>query len=196
MSLETVFERLVIRIEEMEASIRRMSIARNNLFREGEVVEVDYDNGTVVVEAMGIRSSSVPWVEQSGAINEWTPPSVGQRMVLVSPDGDMGMGFALKGGFTDNTPAPHNKGSEKRVTIGGAVVTQTADGMFIQVGGAKLSFTEDGMNIDVGGSTFSFTGVGFEQSGGVQKHNDKNVGSDHIHGGVERGGSNTSGPAN
>ena len=90
----------------------------------------------------------------------------------------MGRAFIMPGGFTDDTPAPHNKAAEKRVTIGGAVITHSAAGL----------------TIDVDGVTFKFTGAGFEQTGGKQEHDGLNVGSTHVHGGVLPGPSDTAGP--
>lgn len=180
MSAFTVFDKLIERLEAMESILRRMSIRQNNMFREGVVKEVDYQSGTVIISAHGIDSPPIPWSEQAGDINEWTPPSVGQRVVLVSPDGELAKSFMIKGGFTDDTPQPHNKGAEKRVVIGGATITHTAEGLFIEVKG----------------TTFKFTAEGFVQQGGKQEHDGKNVGSSHIHGGVAPGNSTTSVPAN
>ncbi|KAB2666003.1 hypothetical protein F9K91_07690 [Brucella tritici] len=176
----TFFDKLIERLESMENVVRRMSVRQNNMFREGVVKEVDYENGTAIVTAHGIDSPPTSWSEQAGDINEWTPLSVGQRVMLVSPDGELSKSFIIKGGFTDDTPQPHSKGAEKRVVIGGATITHTADGLFIEVGG----------------TTFKFTGEGFIQTGGKQEHDGKNVGSSHIHGGVVPGGANTDVPSN
>ncbi|SPL65351.1 phage baseplate assembly protein V [Ochrobactrum soli] len=176
----TFFDKLIERLESMENVVRRMSVRQNNMFREGVVKEVDYENGTVIVTAHGIDSPPTSWSEQAGDINEWTPPSVGQRVMLVSPDGELSKSFIIKGGFTDDTPQPHNKGAEKRVVIGGATITHTAEGLFIEVDG----------------TSYQFTGKGFTQTGGKQEHDGKNVGSSHIHGGVVPGGANTDVPSN
>ncbi|MBB4092458.1 phage baseplate assembly protein V [Brucella pecoris] len=180
MSSFTVFDRLIERLEAVESVVRRMTVRQNNMFREGVVKEVDYENGTVIITAHGIDSPPTSWSEQAGDINEWTPPSVGQRVMLLSPDGDMAKSVMIKGGFTDDTPQPHNKGAEKRVVIGGTTITHTAEGLFIEANG----------------TTFQFTGEGFVQVGGKQEHDEKNVGSTHIHGGVVPGAANTDVPAN
>ncbi len=180
MNFEVIFERLIGRIEQLELVVRRQSVQMNNMFREGTVKEVDFEKGTAIVDASEVESKPSPWLTQAGSINEWTPPSVGQRVVLVSPSGDLGKSFIMPGGFTDSVPQTHNKGAEKRVVIGGATITHSAEGLFISVGGTE----------------FKFTGAGFEQTGGKQSHDGKNVGSDHIHGGVAPGGATTDVPAN
>ena len=178
MNLEVVFQRLIRRIETMERVIQRQGVRLNSMFREATVKSVDPDTGLAIVEAHGVESKPVPWMQQAGEINEWTPLSVGQRVVLVSPGGDMGRAFIMPGGFTDQVQAPHDKSAEKRVKIGGAVITHSASGLFIEVDGV----------------TFQFTGAGFEQTGGAQVHDGKNVGSTHVHGGILPGPLDTTGP--
>ncbi|NTA27390.1 Gp138 family membrane-puncturing spike protein [Allorhizobium ampelinum] len=51
-----------------------------------------------------------------------------------------------------------------------------------------------GITFTAGGVTMAITSSGVEITGGTVKHNGNNIGSDHVHGGVQAGGSNTSGP--
>lgn len=146
----------------------------NNLFREGEVVSVDEKNYTAIVQAHGVESKPSPWLQQAGEINEWTPLSKGQRVVLVSPGGDMGRSFIIPGGFTDDVKQPDDTPGQKRVKIGNAVVTQSKDGVDIDVDGAKFTQTKDGWVFQVGGETLRFTRDGLN-------HNGKNIGKDHAH---------------
>lgn len=171
--------RLDERLAAMELVIRRLSIRINNMVREGTVKSVDPSKGTVVVDAHGIETDNIPWLQQAGAINEWTPPSVGQRVLVVSPDGDLAKAVVMPGGYTNENPQPHDQLGEKRVKIGDAVITHKAGGLVIEVGGTK----------------FEFTSAGFKQTGGKIEHDGKNVGSDHTHTGVMPGASDT-GPPN
>lgn len=175
-----VAERLIRRIEQLEQIADRQEVRMNNFIREARVKEVDYENGTAIVDAQGVESFSVPWLEQAGDVVEWNPITAGQRVMLFSPSGDMSRAFIMPGGFTDDVPQPHNKGGEKRVKIGDCVITQSASGLTFEIGGTK----------------YEFTGDGFTQTGGKQKHDGKDVGSTHIHGGVAPGGSTTDVPAN
>lgn len=175
-----VLERLVNRIEQLEEIAERQEVRMNNFIREASVKEVDYETGTAIVDAHGVESFSVPWLEQAGDVVEWNPITAGQRVMLFSPSGDMSRAFIMPGGFTDDVPQPHNKAAEKRVKIGGCVITQSASGLAIEVEGV----------------TYEFTGSGFTQTGGKQEHDGKNVGSTHVHGGVAPGASNTDVPAN
>lgn len=178
MNDEVIFQRLLDRIGSLESVVQRQQVRLNNMFREGTVKSVDEKAGTAIVDAHGVESKPSPWLTQAGEINEWTPLSEGQRVVLISPGGDMGRSFIMPGGYTDDVKAPDDTKAQKRVTIGGAVITHSAEGLVIEVGG----------------TSFRFTGDGFEQIGGEQKHNGLNVGSTHVHGGVVPGGADTKGP--
>jgi len=175
---DDVIRMLVDRIENLERFVSRQSVKMNNMFREGEVMSVNPTNGTGVVNAQGIETPESPWMQQAGAINDWVPLSVGQRVLYVAPGGDLGRGFIIPGGFSDANPQPHNQLAEARRKIGNCEVTQSSSGLLIKAGG----------------TTYEFAAGGFTQIGGSQRHNDKNVGDSHTHGGVFSGPSNTSVP--
>lgn len=174
------FRRLLERVELLERMVRRQGVRMNNMLREGVVKKVDFEKGLAIVDAHGVETKPLPWFEQAGDVNEWTPLSVGQRVMLVSPDGDPGKAAIMRGGFTDDTPQPHNKGAEKRTTIGDCTVTQSGESLVVVIGGC----------------TFTFNGAGFTQTGGRMEHDGRNVGTDHVHGGIVPGGANTAIPAN
>jgi len=165
MSYENTFRGLMARIEAMDGQLKNLTVRINNMFREGVVESVDFEKGVAVVNAQGVKTKPSPWLAQAGSINEWTPPEVGQRVFYVSPGGDLGRGFILPGGFTDDVPQPHNEGGQKRVKIGECVVTQSESGLVLEVGGTKFSFTSDG----------------YQQDGGSVAHDDKDIGKTHRH---------------
>lgn len=165
------FERLLARIAAHDRQIAALGTKLNNVVREGKVTEFDPAKGTVRVDAHGIVTDHVPVMQQAGSVNEWTPMSVGQRVVLISPSGDVGRSFAMPGGYTNETPAPHDQEAQKRITIGGV----------------SMTITGDGVEINAGGTTFVFTAAGFVQTGGMQEHDNKNVGSTHRHTQVQPG---------
>lgn len=175
MNLDVVFEKLLDKMALLERVVVQQGVQLNNIFREATVKEVDYSKGKAIVEAHGIETKEIPWLEQAGDIVEWNPPTAGQRVMLVSPGGDLGRAFIMPGGFTDNVGAPHDKGAEKRVKIGSAVITHSAAGLFIEIDGV----------------TFAFTGEGFVQTGGKQEHDARNVGSTHVHDGILPGPADT-----
>lgn len=184
MNPDMIFSRLMERIMTLEKIINRQEVRLNNLFREGTVKEVDYSKGVAVVDAHGVESKESPWMEPAGDIVEWTPLSEGQRVVLVSPGGQTGRSFIMPGGFTDQVPQPHNKGAEKRIKIGGAQLTMSANGLVIEVGGTTVNISSDGMTVTAGGVTYVINGSGSSQTGGQQLHDGEDVGKTHTNGGL------------
>lgn len=101
--------RLVERIEEAE---RRLA----NFMRPGKVTEVDYGKGLVKVKVGDLDSQWVPWIEKAGPSHrEWNAPEVGEQVHLVSPSGEPGQGWVMRGGYSDAAGQPHDIGGEKKI---------------------------------------------------------------------------------
>jgi hypothetical protein len=144
----------------------------NNIFREGKVVETFPEEGTMVVEfADGFRSKKSPQVTQAGATKVWSPHSVGERIVFLSPTGDPGVGMVLAGGFSDENPQNGNEDAMHRVSIEGVSITQTGSSVVISAGGVTVTISGSGLSVN----------------GGEVSHNGKNIGHDHKHLGVTPG---------
>ncbi len=167
-----VFGALVRRIEQIEAQLNQLDRRQNNFLREGTVTELFAEEGLARVDAHGLVSKKVPWLQRAGSIREWTPPAIGERIVLISPSGEPGQGLILPGGYTGRFPQPHDKAGEKRVTVGEVSITQTGEGVFIEAGGVRVEITADGLRV----------------LGGRVVHNVKSIGDDHKHLGVKPGG--------
>lgn len=118
MSADLIFSRLMQRIEHLEAQVNLLQRKQNNIFREGRVTEIDAQSGTAVVDAQGIESAMIPWLQRSGDIRDWEPPTVGERIILLSPTGDPGRGMILPGGYSDQFPQPHQKAAEAFRVVG------------------------------------------------------------------------------
>lgn len=201
MNIETMFRRLLDRIDGLERLVSRQSVRINNLLREGQVKSVDCEKGLAVVDAHGVETKMVPWLEQAGDINEWTPPSAGQRVLLASPGGDPGKAVIMNGGYTDETRQPDNRGAHKRVRIGGATVTHSADGWVFEVGSSRLIIEPNRITIHSEEIVISAERLSMQANevgivGDSLTHNDRNVGDTHVHGGIFPGPANTGVPAN
>ena len=62
----------------------------NNQIRIGTVAVVDLARGLCRVQAGEIQTDFVPWfVPRAGAVIEWSAPSVGEQVLLLSPGGDV-----------------------------------------------------------------------------------------------------------
>ena len=91
----------------------------NNHLRPGKVHSVDPEEGTFVLQygtdedGQPVLSPDIPWTEQAGTIKTWSPPTVGEQMLMISPSGEIGAhSWGMKGGFSDANKQPHNKGGE------------------------------------------------------------------------------------
>lgn len=184
MNPDVIIGRLLERIAVLEKVVNRQEMRINNMFREATVKEVDHEKGVAIVDAHGVESKEVPWMEPAGDIVEWTPVSQGQRVMLVSPGGHPGRGFIIPGGYTDSVKQPHNKGAEKRIKIGGAQLTMSGSGLVVEVGGTTVNISADGMTVTAGGVTYAISGAGSSQTGGQQLHDGEDVGKTHTNGGL------------
>ncbi len=171
------FNKLLTRIEELERVVNNQARKINDTFREAKVVEVYPDEGVVEIEAYGegSKTKKVPWLMQAGGINDFVPPSKGQRVMLVSPSGEAGKSFVMPGGYSDQYPQPHDKGDEAFRKIG-----DTTD---LMTGGKRRIVAAE---IELVGNV--------RISGGVLEHEGRNVGHDHKHTEVIKGGDLTGPP--
>lgn len=181
MSADHIFDQLIARIQHLERVVERQAVRMNNMIREGKVTDVNYEKGLAIVDAHGIPSKPSPWLQHAGSIVDWEPPAVGQRVVLFSPSGDLGRGFILPGGYTEQTPQPYARGAMFSRTIGGTKIT--GDGSSYRVETETIVLKA---NVVIEGNV---TITGSELT-----HNGKNVGSTHVHSGIIRGVADTNPP--
>lgn len=172
------FDALIRRLEYLERHVNQLDRRQNNFLREAVVTEVFPGEGLARVDAHGVTSKKVPWLQRSGAIREWVPPTKDERVLLISPTGEPGQGLILPGGYSSKFPQPHDKGAESFTIIGGVSIKQTGEAVTITAGGV----------------TVEISGAGLTVNGGRVEHDGKNIGKDHKHSGVEPGGSITDVP--
>lgn len=166
------------RIAEIERKLAGM-------VRHGTVAEVDPGKGLMRLKlgtATGGGDMLGPWVpysQSAGALKAHIPPAVGQQFSMISPSGDFRQAVAVPLTWSNANGAPSNKGDENVITYGDIVVTMQADALRLAVGGVSLTISGNGIEIE----------------GGRVRHNGKNIGDTHVHGGIERGGSRTDPPS-
>ena len=119
-----MLDEIVQRIEELE---RRLA----NTVRLGRVIEVDAGRGLVRLQVNELETDWLPWTTQAGEINVFVPPSVGQQMMLVSPSGEPGQGWAVPAGFSNRFAQPHDQAGEMKVAHG--AVVNFSDGQLLRV---------------------------------------------------------------
>lgn len=79
----------------------------SNVIRLGTVAEVDHAAARCRVQTGEITTDWLPWfVPRAGDVIEWSAPSVGEQVMLLSPGGDTHGAVALRGVYSDACPAP------------------------------------------------------------------------------------------
>lgn len=121
----------------------------NNQIRLGTVAVVDLARGLCRVQAGQIQTDFVPWfVPRAGAVIEWSAPSVGEQVLLLSPGGDVSGALALRGLYSDQFPAPSSSESEHLVRFpdGALIRYDHASHQLVAMlpGGGKAEVTADG----------------------------------------------------
>lgn len=78
--------------------------------RLGTIDTVDLAQATCRVRVGDIVTGDIPWfAARAGATRTWSPPSIGEQVLLICPEGDEEAGLALPGIFSDANPAPSTK---------------------------------------------------------------------------------------
>jgi len=162
--------------------IRELKRRLYNQMREGKVVQHHPDDPRKVKVDVGPEGSPVvtPWIdfsERSGAVKTISRPSIGERVTVLSPDGELGLASrVVLGGFSRANAYPE----------------QAADGELVQTIGDSV-FRFHGGGLDVKGRLH--VDGDFKAAGGAFDHNGVFVGDDHNHTDVERGSERSGPPA-
>lgn len=176
-AVNNLMSRLLRRIIELErrgaAQEMRGKVADVDVAKKMARVDIGKDE-----DGNPVLSPWLPYKQIAGALKFHQPPTVGQLMTLRSASGDVQQGVLEPFHWSDDNPSPSDDAASNVMTFGDVTVEVTA-------GGIKAT---------VGGTVYNFTADGFIQTGGKQEHDGLNVGSDHVHGGVVRGGVDTFGP--
>lgn len=136
----------------------------------------------------------IRWIEgRAGQTRTWSPPSVGEEVVLLCPGGMIGSAVALRGlANSDNTP-PNTTRTEMVKFSDGAILSYNPEGhalAFALPAGATLGITSRG-GITIEGDialTGRLTASDDVIASGKSLKN-------HTHGGVQSGSSQTGAPS-
>lgn len=78
-----------------------------NLIRYGTVASIDADAARVTVKTGGVVTKPLPWLStRAGRVRAWNPPSVGEQVMVLSPNGDLAAGVAFPALFSNALPKP------------------------------------------------------------------------------------------
>ena len=167
----------------------------------GTIASVDHANATCTVETGDIVTGDLPWITQrAGGVRAWSPPTVGEQCVILSPEGDIESAFVVLGLYSDACPPPSTSPDTIHLEFAdGAVIAydQAAHALTVTLpeGGTAAIEAPGGVTI-----TGDVTIIGDVGVVGRLAATDDVVGGgislkSHKHGGVQGGGSQTGAPA-
>ncbi|MDD1499812.1 phage baseplate assembly protein [Agrobacterium sp. CNPSo 3708] len=158
----------------------------------GKRIELDGENverdGQQFVSGRGLFRDAYTKIHRIEPHGFASQPVKGAKGLLLSPNGDDDQSYVVGGEHPGHRP--------KNIPGGGAALYDAAgniikvvmgDGIVVDVTGAAYTITK-------GGNSLRISADGFDFSGGTVRHNGKNIGDTHYHGGVQPGSSNTGDP--
>ncbi len=173
--------------------------------RMGKVTDVDYSDPKkprfrmehgVDEDGQPVKGPWQPHTQHAGDRAIHTPLTIGQTMLSIAPDGNFENAVAMPYGPSQNYQAPSTSKTDHVDKLGNVSTTLNKDSHVRKTAGATVTQDGNGHQIVCGGVTVAVTSSGVAVTGGKITHNGKDIGADHIHGGIQRGGANTDPPAN
>ena len=97
----------------------------SNQIRLGVVTAIGVQNSVCRVLIGGIETDFIPWlVPFAGGVIHWSPPTTGEQVLVLNPDGDTHGGVVLRGLYSDSFPAPSSSESETMTVFpDGAIIS-------------------------------------------------------------------------
>lgn len=84
-----------------------------NLIRIGTIAEVDHVAHRVRVESGELLTDWLKWrTGRAGTTRSWSPPTIGEQVMILSPSGELGNGIVLPSIFSDAHDAPSDSPTE------------------------------------------------------------------------------------
>lgn len=164
-----------------------------NLIRIGQIEEIDLSGKCCRVRTGQLLTNWLPWIQQrAGTTRTWSPPTIGEQVMVFSPSGELGAGIVLTGLFSTANPAPSESSDEHitdypdgaRIAYNHATHTLTATGI-------QTALVHASMQVTIDCPAVHFTGD-VTVDGDVIASEISLV--NHVHGGILPGGDNTGAP--
>jgi len=96
-----------------------------NLIRFGSIAEVDCDAQRVRVNVGGNLTDWRPWLTwRAGTTQTWCPPTVGEQVILLSPEGDLMQSVVLPAVYSELHPTPTTNSSHHTIRYPDGAVIQ------------------------------------------------------------------------
>lgn len=183
-------------VADLRAEVEALRTLVSNMIRVGPVEQIDAEKGYRLKLGQGADGEPYlsPWLPHPETGKTSVPLKKGQIVGFLSPTGDPQQGFMTRGGYSDEHQSPNTDMQANVFEDAGVRVVIVSGKLIVTIGGATLTISAEGLRIQVGDVDHLIGSGGVTTTGGLIKHDEKNIGSDHVHSGVAKGGANTNGP--
>lgn len=96
-----------------------------NIIRFGTIASVDLNAATCRVKLDDTHTTGdLSWqTQRAGKVRTWSPPSIGEQVMIISPAGDLTQGIVMHSIYQNAHPAPSANADEHVVDYGDGTVT-------------------------------------------------------------------------
>lgn len=110
--------------EDAPITLQELLRRLENMLRKGTIAAIDHDGVLVRVKSGNLLTGWLTWFERrAGNVRSWSPPSIGEQCLVISPGGEMTNGMVLVGLESEHNPAPSHSPSLHRMAYpDGAVI--------------------------------------------------------------------------
>ena len=143
----------------IEANLGEIQRMLASMVRIGTVLEVNHAKCSVKVKADDLTTAWIKWATgRAGEVRKWSPLSVGEQVVLLSPHGDTAKAVIIAVLYQNKFPAPSNS-PDKELTqypdgttveydsASHSLNVQCASGSTVNVTTETVNVTSDNVNI-------------------------------------------------
>ena len=167
-----------------------------NLVRIGTISAVDYSSEAprVRIKTGELESNWVSWVEaRAGKTKTWNPPSIGEQVVMLCPNGDLTQAVVLTALNSSDNPAPSNNPNYHVVRYpDGAEFIYDHESSSLSISGINKLNLNIAAEMNINCPAINIIGSILQKNGVIDSNGiivDK-----HAHNRVTPGNSNTGGP--
>lgn len=131
-----------------------------NLIRLGTIAEVNHGARRCRVQTGELLTQWLPWFERrAGDVTTWSPPSIGEQCMIISPSGDISSGIVFVGLPSDLIDTPsHDPAVEKTQYPDGAVIEYNHSTHHLTVSGIATALVQASGQVVVDCPDAVFTG--------------------------------------
>lgn len=122
-----------------------------NLIRTGLVEEIDHASALCRVRTGDLVTDWLPWfARRAGETATWSPLTVGEQVMILSPSGELSAGYVLTGLYSDSVPAPSEDPAEHITEYpDGCVVHYNHETHTLEATGLKIAHLQASESVTV-----------------------------------------------